>query len=83
MKYIVVGFLLYFCVKKIAKNVRASFLSFGNKEKDILTIIDGMYRMLFSNIYLPDVSEDLKLSIAYFFCKIEGLLKGTRMKFVL
>lgn len=73
MKYIVVGFLLYFCVNKIATDVRPSFLSFGTK--DILTIIDGMYRMLFSNIYLPNLSEDVKLCIAYFFCKIEGLLK--------
>ena len=70
MKCIVVGFLLYFCVNKIAKNVRPSFLSFGNKEKDILTIIDGMYRMIFSNVYLPNLSEDLKLLIAYFLCNI-------------
>jgi len=73
MKYIVVGFLLYFCVNKMAKNVRPSFLSFGNK--DVLPIINGMCRILFSNICLPNSSEDLKLCLAYFFCKMEGLLK--------
>lgn len=64
----------------MARNVRASFLNFANKEKGILTIIYGVYRMLFSNIYLLDLSEDQKLCIVYFFCKIEGFLKKAEWK---